>query len=334
MNRTDIEYLDFTWNPIHGCSKISTGCKECWAERTSKRLAGMGTPGYDPENPFKPTCHPEKLNEPLKRKKPACIGVGFMGDLFHMAFAPERIKAIMDVVFKADWHTFFILTKRPDAMLRFFENEYPREVTRNAHHVWFGVSIEDQPAADSRLPLLMELGEHMEVVNLWTSIEPMVGPITGISKYLKCESCMDPSVCWCGDPRLRYMVIGCESGPGGRPKRPMYKDWVRSLVAENKAASMFGDGAIPIMVKQAIVDGKVASLPGLDGEALDDTPATWETKLLAGRLVHTSIQDACASMKHETNPAVIRAAIEMEQAGCEPRKTLLKALNGRLRTLS
>lgn len=332
MNKTGIEYLDFTWNPIHGCSKISTGCRGCWAERTSKRLAGMGAPGYDPENPFRPTYHPEKLKEPLKRKKPACIGVGFMGDLFHMAFAPEQIKAIMDVVFEANWHTFFILTKRPDEMLCFLIDHYSHEVLRNASHVWFGVSIEDQPTADSRLPALMELGRR-GAINLWVSIEPMVGSITGISKYLKCESCMAPSVCWCGDPRLRYMVIGCESGPGGRPARPMYQDWARALVAENKAASM-GDGAIPIMVKQAIVDGKVASLPGLDGEALDDTPTTWDVKQQAGRLVHTSIQDACTSMKHETNPDVIRAAIEMEESGSDPRKTLLKALNGRLRRLS
>ena len=83
MNRTNIEYLDYTWDPTHGCSPVSAGCRQCWALRMSKRLAGMGVRGYSKDNPFKVVCCLEKLHEPFKLKKPSRIGVSFMGDLFH-----------------------------------------------------------------------------------------------------------------------------------------------------------------------------------------------------------------------------------------------------------
>src|ERR1035437_3401636 len=122
MNKTNISYLDFTWNPIHGCSEISVGCKECWARKMANRQAGIGTDGYNPLEPFKPMFMFDKLNEPVLRKKPAIIGVGFMGDLFHEDFTDEQIDQIFAVMAMAKHHKYILLTKRPYRMQEYLSD--------------------------------------------------------------------------------------------------------------------------------------------------------------------------------------------------------------------
>ena len=112
MNKTGIEYLDYTWNATSGCTPISEGCENCWANRMSKRVAGMGVKGYDKKNPFRPTFHPHRLNDPIKVKKPSRIGVSFMGDLFHNDIQWPDVDKILKMTFEAPQHTYIILTKR------------------------------------------------------------------------------------------------------------------------------------------------------------------------------------------------------------------------------
>ena len=131
-----IEWTEATWNPTVGCTKISPGCKHCYAESMSKRLKAMNTPGY--ENGFKLTILPDRLAEPLTRKKPTVYFVNSMSDLFHKGVDDNYIAQVFDVIRRCPQHTFQVLTKRADRMAAFFRN---REVPVNA---WLGVSVEDQ----------------------------------------------------------------------------------------------------------------------------------------------------------------------------------------------
>ena len=258
MNKTGIEYLDYTWNPTHGCSRISVGCVNCWAEEMSKRLAAMDVPGYNRQDPFKVTFHPDRLDEPFKRKKPARIGVSFMGDLFHPLVAVESIRLIFNIMMISD-HTFFILTKRPARMVKVLNLIFEEWTFEDMDNIWFGVTAENQQQADNRIPILLKL----PVKNHWVSVEPMLGPID-LYQYLICESCLDPKVCWCRDPRLNWVVCGSESGPGARP---MDIEWVKSLKGQCKRADN-----IPFMFKQMIKAGKKISAPKLNGKSYMEMP--------------------------------------------------------------
>ncbi len=245
MNKTGIEYLDYTWNPTHGCSKTSPGCDNCWAERMARRLAAMGAGGYDHADPFKVTFHPERLDEPLKMKKPVRVGVSFMGDLFHPLVAVETIRLIFRTIFMAE-HTFFILTKRPERMAKVLGMLFDESTLEEADNVWFGVTAETQEQADQRIPVLLSI----PVDNRWVSIEPMLGPID-FYQYLTCEPC------------LNWVVCGCESGPGARP---MHLEWAKSLQRQcRKAGTDF-------MFKQMMQGGKKVSVPKLNGRSYMEMP--------------------------------------------------------------
>jgi len=257
MNKTGIEYLDFTWNPTHGCSAISTGCDNCWAKTMATRLAAMGAPGYDKQDPFKVTFHPDRLKEPLKRKKPARIGVSFMGDLFHGDVKIEFIWQIFNIMMVSE-HIFLILTKRPLRMESVLVRMFDTLSFEAMNNIWFGVTAENQIQADNRIPALLKL----PVKNHWVSVEPMLEQID-IYQYLICESCLDPSVCWCCDSRLNWVVCGGESGSGARA---MDIDWVTSLKGQCKKAGT------PFMFKQIIQGGQKISAPKLNGKRYMDIP--------------------------------------------------------------
>jgi protein gp37 len=257
MNKTGIEYLDFTWNPTHGCSRISAGCDNCWAEFMAKKLAAWGAPGYDPQAPFNVTLHPGRLDEPLKRKKPARIGVSFMGDLFHGDVSHKFIRQIFDVMIKSD-HTFIILTKRPLRMESVLVKEFSKAQLNNMDNIWFGVTAESQIQADNRIPALLKI----PVKNHWVSVEPMLEKID-LYQYLICDSCLDPSVCWCRDPRVSWVVCGGESGSGARA---LSLDWVISLKGQCKRAGT------PFMFKQLIRDGRKISAPKISGKQYMEIP--------------------------------------------------------------
>jgi protein gp37 len=226
---TKIEWATDTWNPITGCTKISEACQNCYAERMSKRLAGRC--GYPEGEPFRVTLHPDKLDQPMRWKKPRMIFVCSMGDLFHEDVPNSFLDQIFAVMAKAEQHIFLLLTKRPkrakEYILRamYDENcnyqgwyeaindlEIP-DVTP-MENVWLGVTAENQQRADERIPILMQIPAAKRFV----SIEPMLGMV-------------DLSI----PPHIDWVICGGETGPGARP---MHLDWVRSLRDQCQAAGV------------------------------------------------------------------------------------------------
>jgi len=181
MGKTKIEWTNFTWNPCSGCTKISAGCKNCYAERMAKRLAGKY--GY-PEQPhhFDVTLHPDKLNQPYKWRKPRRIFVCSMGDLFHEDVGFEYILKVWKVMAINNHHTFQILTKRPEQMLKFVQwlaGADHISIAEFPQNVWIGVTAENQKTADERIPILLKIPAAVRFV----SVEPMLERID-LSQYL------------------------------------------------------------------------------------------------------------------------------------------------------
>ena len=177
MSKTRIEWTEHTWNPMSGCTKISDGCKNCYAEKMANRLKAMGVKGY--ENGFAVTLHPEKLREPLERKKPTMYFVCSMGDLFHEDVPFDYIDQIFSTMVLCPQHTFQVLTKRPDRMKKYLEDEDRKFLDiagKNScvyplPNVWLGVTAENQEQADKRIPILLDTPAAVRFV----SIEPMLG---------------------------------------------------------------------------------------------------------------------------------------------------------------
>jgi len=219
MNRTNIQYLDFTWNITSGCSKISPGCAHCWAERTAKgRLRGRF--GYDQADPFKPTFHPERLHEPLKARKSSRIGVSFMGDLFHEGIDDDWISRIFYIMEWSSHHTYFILTKRPQRMKEFLQ-KYDEWDASTMSHIWLGVTSENQEMADLRIPILLSIPAAVHFV----SIEPALGYIN--LRRIKIKP-ISPTF-------INLVIIGGETGPGARPMDP---DWARAVRDQCREANV------------------------------------------------------------------------------------------------
>jgi len=250
MNKTGIEYLDYTWNPVTGCSPVGPGCDNCWARRMANRLRGRC--GYPADDPFRVTFHPERLDEPLRLKKPARIGVCFMGDLFHDGVDPGWVEEILRTIAVCHRHRFFILTKRPHNIGPFValcDFLIPG-------NLWLGVSVWDQNSADRLLvPYLL----HGPLARKWVSYEPALGPVdfspwipdkdpiktTGGGKFdprsfdsvrsfvaggpVEATGIVGTKVC------LDWIVMGGETGPGARPMHP---DWARSVRDQCAAAGV------------------------------------------------------------------------------------------------
>ncbi|MBX9580394.1 MAG: phage Gp37/Gp68 family protein [Gemmataceae bacterium] len=211
MATTSIEWSDATWNPLTGCTKISPGCKNCYAERMSHRLMLMGQPNY--RNDFALTLHPHMLDVPLRWKKPRKIFVNSMSDLFHKGVPEEFIRRVFDTMVRADWHQYQILTKRADRL----EELAPRLPWPG--HVWQGVSVE---SADYtfRVDHLRRTPAKVKFL----SVEPLLGPI--------------PDLDLTG---IHWVIVGGESGPGCRPLEP---EWVLAI---KDACARQG---VPLFVKQ------------------------------------------------------------------------------------
>ena len=251
MNRTNIEYLDYTWNPVHGCDPVSSGCRECWARDMSKRLAAMGVKGYDKADPFKVVCMPNKLNEPVKKKKPAVIGVAFMGDLFHRDVQWNFQYKVFEMMCLSPQHTFIVLTKRPDIMRKAYDNIRTHMYRNYSHteydasmpHVILGVSVEDQKTADERIPILLETEAKTKIV----SAEPLLAGIN-MRPYL---------------PHLNQIIAGCESGSN---RRHFEEYWALSLMTQCIIADT------PYFFKQTIRKGKLVKMPELNGRVWAQMP--------------------------------------------------------------
>ena len=195
-----------SWNPITGCTHAGTpGCDNCYARRMAKRLAGRF--GY-PEKPneFKPTFHPDKLEEPLRRKKPTVYFVCSMGDLFHEDVDLETIHQVYVTMHKARNHVFLVLTKRAKRMEYFYRYERRNgRLIENVVNIWPGVSVENQDAMWRVEELVKIPGKH------WVNFGPLLGPVTIPPELLA---------------RLAGVAVEGESGPGARPMHP---DWARGI---------------------------------------------------------------------------------------------------------
>jgi protein gp37 len=193
MAATKIEWTDATWNPVRGCTKISPGCKHCYAERFAERFRGV--PGHPFEQGFDLRLIPEKLHEPLRVKKPQRIFVNSMSDLFHEGIPVEYIQQIFEVMNQANWHEYQVLTKRAERL------EELNGVIQWAPHIWMGVSVENSDYL-WRIDHLRRTDAHVKFL----SIEPLLGPIRKLNLH-----------------GIDWVIVGGESGPGARP---MKKEWV------------------------------------------------------------------------------------------------------------
>ncbi len=243
MPKSRIEWTQHTWNPVTGCTKISAGCQNCYAENMAKRFGG--------EDAFKVTLHPDKLDVPLKRKKPTTYFVCSMSDLFHEDVPFEFISKVFSVMQQNQRHTFQVLTKRPERVLEYYA--YQKEwlgIVLPLKNVWLGVTAENQKEANHRIPILLSTPAALRFV----SIEPMLEEINleGIAltfdgsyypvKCSKCGESYSSGVCetdeddfWCprcGNsnltelPEIDWVICGGESGQKARSLNPL---WVKSL---------------------------------------------------------------------------------------------------------
>jgi protein gp37 len=234
---TKIEWTDESWNPITGCNKISLGCKFCYAERMAKRLVGRC--GYPTNDPFKVTLHPDRLEQPLRWRKNRKVFVCSMGDLFHNDVPEDYIAKIFAVMRQGRQHVFQILTKRPERMLRYFSTHAEPEPW-----IWLGVSVEDQDAADHRIPFLLRMPKSIKFV----SVEPLLGPVDlchiqhngefevnaltgdhGVLRPLRGRS----------EKTINWVIVGGESGPGARPMNPHWALRIKNQCVNNNIPFFF-----------------------------------------------------------------------------------------------
>ena len=194
--RSAIEWTQVTWNPVTGCTKISHGCKHCYAERMAKRLQAMGVEKY--RAGFSLATHPATLGEPLTWRKPRVVFVNSMSDLFHQSVPTDFVESVFAVMNQASRHTFQILTKRPARVARLEKR------LRWTSNIWLGTSIESDRWLD-RLSALRQTGARTRFL----SLEPLLGPLSNLD--------LDG---------VDWVIVGGESGPGARPMR---EDWVREI---------------------------------------------------------------------------------------------------------
>lgn len=194
---SNIEWTEQTWNPTTGCTKISSGCKYCYAETMAKRLQAMGSKGY--ENGFQLSILPERLSQPLNRKKPTVYFVNSMSDLFHKSVSFEFLDQVFEVIKKTPQHSYQILTKRASRMRDYFIN---RDVPANA---WLGVSVENKRHGIPRINYLREI----EATVRFLSVEPLLENL-GV---------LDLS-------GIHWVIVGGESGKNARK---MEEEWALSV---------------------------------------------------------------------------------------------------------
>ena len=275
MGKSNIEWTDMVWNPVTGCTKVSPGCQNCYAERMAMRFTGH----------FNVTCHPDRLDQPLHWKKPRRIFVCSMGDLFHEDVPDEFIASVFNVaervgvapaggdkVYKYQFDqngmwkpsTFLFLTKRPERMLdawnRFLSEFSAEGIAANTDHIWLGVSVENDKHL-WRIHELLKIPAAKRVV----SMEPLLGPIylgqagavemyrPGYKEGEAVNLSEDPDF-----PQLKakglidWIILGAESGP---KRRECKLEWVRMILAQCKAAG------IPVFIKQLHINGKLSKNP-------------------------------------------------------------------------
>ncbi len=214
MGQTSIEWADKVWNVTTGCTKISDGCSNCYAERFSRRLKGMKKTSKKYRQGFRPAWHPQEITQPYFWKKPSRIFVSSMGDLFHESIPLNFIAFVIKVVIDCQRHQFMFLTKRPERMREFFCDYLPHrfDITISSlQNLWIGVSVENQSAALKRIPELIRIPAR----NRFLSCEPLLDQVSLHHFDMRCQM-------QCGkrlSDLIHLVIIGSETGPGARQMR-------------------------------------------------------------------------------------------------------------------
>ncbi len=234
---SSIEWTEATWNPLTGCTKISPGCKNCYALRMAKRLQAMGQPRY--RNGFRLTLQPDALEAPLRWKRPRMVFVNSMSDLFHKSVPTEFIRRCFEVMNRASLHTFQVLTKRPERAVELIDHlAWP-------NNVWMGTSVEN---ADYlwRVDQLRQAPSRVRFL----SLEPLLGPLP----QLKLDG-------------IGWVIVGGESGPGARAMDPKWVFEIRDACLRAQ---------VPFFFKQwgGVHKSRTGRL--LDGRTWDEMPARGE----------------------------------------------------------
>lgn len=231
--KSSIEWTEASWNPVTGCSKVSTGCAHCYAERMSRRLQAMGHPNY--RCGFDVTLHPSALDIPLRWQQPQMIFVNSMSDLFHEEVPIDFIRGVFDVMHRARWHVFQVLTKRSQRLTKL------APLLNWPSNVWMGVSVEAIEYVQ-RIDDLRSSPAHVKFL----SLEPLLGSLPALEL---------------GD--IDWVIVGGESGPGARPMR---KEWALEIRDQCREAS------VPFFFKQwgGVNRKKTGRL--LQGQTWDEYP--------------------------------------------------------------
>ncbi len=307
-DKSRIEWTDATWNPVTGCTKVSQGCKHCYAECDWSRMQHL--PAYKGRAFTDVGFHPDRLDQPLRWKNPRRIFVNSMSDLFHESVPDEFVDQVFAVMALAKRHTFQVLTKRPERMLRYFGDaetndrvawcidlleldrldqgralvEWDDCVSWPPPNVWLGVSVEDQATADERIPMLLQTPAAVR----WISAEPLLSEVdltrSGAIETDSVGCCTTGTGESFSRGLVDWVVVGGESGPKARPMHP---DWARSLRDQCAAAS------VPFLFKQW---GEYASVSEVEGYGKHHRFADGATvrrvgKKVAGRLLDGELHD-------------------------------------------
>lgn len=233
MAQSSIEWTEMTWNPVTGCTKISAGCKYCYAEVMAKRLQAMGIPKY--KDAFKLRIHEDALGIPYTWKRQKVVFVNSMSDLFHKDVPLSFIKKVFDVMNENPQHTFQVLTKRAERL---------KDVSKHlkwTHNIWMGVSVENEKVV-SRIDYLRETGARTKFL----SCEPLIGPLENLNLS-----------------NIDWVIVGGESG---RKARPMDADWVLDIMDQCKQAN------VAFFFKQWGGTNKKKSGRLLNGRTYDEMP--------------------------------------------------------------
>ncbi len=233
MTKTKIEWTESSWNPITGCSKISDGCLNCYAEKMAKRLQAMGIKGY--KNGFDVTLQYHQLEKPLKIKKPQMIFVNSMSDIFHEKVPDNYILEIFEIMNKAYWHTFQVLTKRPERL------EKLKDKINWTNNIWLGATIESNKYID-RANYIKNTNAKIKFI----SFEPLIDSVKDIN--------LDG---------IDWVIVGGESGSGARIIK---KEWIYEIKEKCERLN------IPFFFKQWGGTNKKKSGRMLDGKIYDEIP--------------------------------------------------------------
>jgi protein gp37 len=279
-----IEWTDATWNPVRGCTKISPGCKHCYAETFAERFRGV--PGHPYEQGFDLKIVPHKLSEPLKWATPKTIFVNSMSDLFQQGIPDSYIEHVARVMLMADWHTYQVLTKRAEHMRDMLAG--PLSFASHLSHIWWGVSVEDRKYGLPRIDALRAAPAAIRFL----SIEPLLEDLGAVN--------LDG---------IHWVIVGGESGHGARR---MEREWVSSLREQCREAE------VPFFFKQWGGVRKSETGRALDGQTYDAMPRQ-ETRKVPPHATRLGMLDEARRWESAYAELATRAPADERRSDLAPR---------------